>query len=236
MLTYIVRRILYSIPVLIALDVPQLHFHLARRRPAGEPARESRKISHETLQPARAHVPPRPVDPRPLLVLGPGRLHAQARQLAADLAADLARHHRRDRAHAADRSCSRRCIALILGVAVGIYSAIRQYSIFDYIVHVAQLPRLCDADLLARAAPPDPLRRHLSEVERADLLYLGPEQRGHEQHVVARPAAAHRAAGHHATHHQLCAVQPIHARVDARRDQQRTTCAPPARRGCRNAA
>ena len=46
-------------------------------------------------------------------------------------------------------------LALILGVSVGIYSAIRQYSVFDYIVHDDQLPRLRDADLLARAPAAD---------------------------------------------------------------------------------
>ena len=35
------------------------------------------------------------------------------------------------------------------------------------LLHVVQLPRLRDADVLARAAAPDPVRRHLSQVARA---------------------------------------------------------------------
>ena len=42
-------------------------------------------------------------------------------------------------------------LALILGIAVGIYSAIRQYSVFDYMFTGIELPRFRDADLLARA-------------------------------------------------------------------------------------
>ena len=52
--------------------------------------------------------------------------------------------------------------------------------------------------------------------------------------VVARPAAAHRAAGDDARDHQLRALQPLHARLDARRDQHATTCARRARRACRS--
>ena len=57
--------------------------------------------------------------------------------------------------------------------------------------------------------------------QRPDLLHVGPEQPSRRAGVVARPAAASRAAGDHALRHQLRALQPLHARVDARRDQQR---------------
>ena len=76
-------------------------------------------------------------------------------------------------------------LALILGVAVGIYSAIRQYSVFDYTFTWDRLPRLRDADLLARAPAAGELHRHLQQVERPDLLHLRPEQHSGWADVVA---------------------------------------------------
>ena len=61
-------------------------------------------------------------------------------------------------------------------IAVGIYSAIKQYSVFDYVFTSVSflgfaMPTFWLALLLQIL-----VRRHLPEVERADLLHLGPEQ------------------------------------------------------------
>ncbi len=63
-------------------------------------------------------------------------------------------------------------LALLLGVGIGVYSAIRQYSVFDYTRDHVKFPRLRHARVLAGADAPGPVHEHLPEVERQDLLHL----------------------------------------------------------------
>ena len=219
MITYIVRRILYSIPVLIVSTFLSFTFvSLAGQsdaRAEGEPA-----LLAAHGRPDRGALPPQRPDPGPLLLLGAGRLHAQARQLALDAAADLARHHAHDGPHGAvhhplrdPRDHPRRRRRHLLGDPPVL--AVR------LLVHDVQLPRLRDADVLARAAAADPVRRHLPEVERADLLHVGAQQPA-SRDVVARPAAAsRRCRSSRSAIISFARLQPVHARLDARRDQQR---------------
>ena len=175
MLTYIARRILYSIPVLIL----STFFCFAFISLAGDPRQNllsNPKLSREHYA-ALAHtyhldvsIPVRYwywVKDVFTHKLGSSLLTLQP------IWPDITR----TMGHTLQVIVIAELIALVLGIAVGIYSAIRQYSVFDYIVHDDQLPRLRDADLLARAAAADHLHRHLPEVERADLLHVGPEQR-----------------------------------------------------------
>ncbi len=73
MLTYITRRVLYSIPVLLVSSFLSFTFvSLAGDPPAN--LRQNPKVSQLTLHLLAAPVPPRPVDSRSLLVLAAGRL------------------------------------------------------------------------------------------------------------------------------------------------------------------
>ena len=218
MLTYIVRRLLYSIPVLLVSTFLSFTFVSLAGDPVaklrGNPRLPATTVHNIIVQ---NHLN-RSIPVRYWYWLE-GRVHAQARHLARDAPADLAGHHADDRAHGAGDHHR--------GVARARPRRRRRHLLGDppvlglrLLLHVAQLPRLRDADLLAGAAAADPLRRHLPEVERAHLLHVGAEQPA-SRDVVARPAAAHRAAGDDAHDHQLRAVQPLHAGVDARRDQHR---------------
>ena len=86
------------------------------------------------------------------------------------------------------------------------------------LLHDPELHGSRHAGLLAGAAPADPLRRHLPQVARSDLLHLGAEQHGLGD-LVVRSAPAHRAPGGDDLPRQLRALQPLHARRDARRHQ-----------------
>ena len=146
-------------------------------------------------------------------------VHAQARHVAAHVAADLARHHadvrphrpgdpllRGDRARARDRDRH----------LLGDPPVLR----LRLLLHVVQLPQLRHADVLARAAASDPfvdiyLKWHVR------LFYTsGLNNPGHGtwsidrlQHI-ALPVITLALIS-------FAALQPLHAGVDARRDQQR---------------
>ena len=85
-------------------------------------------------------------------------------------------------------------LAIVVGVAVGILSAVRQYSVFDYVATSLSflgfaMPTFWLALLLQILFVDIYLR-----VGRPDLLRLRPEQPARGD-VVARPAPAHRPAG-----------------------------------------
>ena len=201
------------------LDVPELHVHLARRRPAREPAREPELLGADatTCSQHKYHLD-RSIPVRYWYWVE-DVVHAQARLVAPDVAADLARHHADVQPHGAGDPLLRDARAPARG-RVGIFSAIRQYSVFDYFFTSFSflsfaMPTFWLALLLQIL-----VRRHLPQVARAALLHLGAEQPG-PRRVVDRPAAAHRAAGDHALADQLRRLHALHAGVDARRDQQR---------------
>ena len=218
-ITYVARRVLYSVPVLFVSTFLSFIFVSY----AGDPTsnlRQNPQFSAITLAHLRAPVPPRRAGGRPLLVLAAGRLHAQARLVARHVAADLARHPADARAHGAGRVVRGDLRARARHRRRGCYSAVRQYSPFDYFFTTLSFTGSRDAGLLAGAAPADPLRRHLPQVARSDLLHVGAEQHRLGD-LVTRSAPAHRAPGDDDLSRQLRALQPLHARCDARRHQLR---------------
>ena len=130
MLTYIVRRVLYSIPVLIVSSFLIFTFVSL----AGDPLaklRQNPQFSQITLQHLthQYHLD-RPIPIRYGYWLEDVVLHKFGSSLSTQqpIWPDLTRVM----GHTAQLIITAEILALILGVAVGIYSAIRQYSAFDY--------------------------------------------------------------------------------------------------------
>jgi peptide/nickel transport system permease protein len=131
MLTYIARRILYSIPVLFLSTFLSFVFVSYAGNPVGN-LRNNPKISQNTLHLIMIHnhldrsVPVRYVFWLKDLVthkLGNSLLTFQP--IWPDITRTLG--------HTAQVIIISEALAIILGIAVGIFSAIRQYSIFDYL-------------------------------------------------------------------------------------------------------
>ncbi|MDX6486634.1 MAG: peptide/nickel transport system permease protein [Gaiellaceae bacterium] len=131
MLTYIGRRILYTIPVMILSTFLSFVFVSYTGDPVGN-LRQNPRISHHTLQVImdRNHLG----DPIPLRYLywvkdvvthklGNSLLTGQA--IWPDITRTLG--------HTSQVIIISESLAIILGIAIGIFSAIRQYSVFDYV-------------------------------------------------------------------------------------------------------
>ena len=176
MLTYITRRILYSIPVLIVSTFLSFTFVSLAGNPTARCARiRGSRTTRCTTSSTQYHLD-RSIPVRYWYWVQDVFTHKLGNSLV-DLQPiwpDITRTI----GHTAQVIIIAEILALILGVAVGIFSAIRQYSPFDYSFTSLSFLGYRDADVLARAAAPDPLRRHLPEMERADLLHLGSEQPG----------------------------------------------------------
>ena len=86
-----------------------------------------------------------------------------------------------------------------------------------------QLPRPCDARLLARPDAPGAVREHLPLVRHTHLLHREPERRRSRPRdpFRARSSATPCAADHRALRRQHRDVLEVHARLDARGDQLR---------------
>ena len=97
------------------LELPELHASSRSRATRSHSCGSSRTSRIITLNNLRTQYHLDASIPIAVLVLGPGRLHAQARQVARDAPADLARHHADDgrtRCRSCSRpSCSRSCSA-----------------------------------------------------------------------------------------------------------------------------
>jgi peptide/nickel transport system permease protein len=130
MLTYIVRRVLYSIPVLIVSSFLIFTFVSL----AGDPLaklRQNPQFSQVTLQHlTHEYHLDRPIPVRYGYWLEDVVLHKFGSSLATQqpIWPDL----ERVMGHTAQLIITSEILALMLGVAVGIFSAIRQYSAFDY--------------------------------------------------------------------------------------------------------
>ena len=111
-------------------------------------------------------------------------------------------------------------LALILGIAVGIYSAIRQYSVFDYTFTgigflgfamptfwLALLLQMCFTDIYDKW--------NVRIFYTSGLNSIPGGRRGPGTGCSISRCRSD------APHHQLRALQPLHARLDAGRDQQR---------------
>jgi ABC-type dipeptide/oligopeptide/nickel transport system permease component len=130
MLTYIVRRVLYSIPVLIVSSFLIFTFVSL----AGDPLaklRQNPQISQVTLQHlTHEYHLDRPIPVRYGYWIKDVALHKFGSSLATQqpIWPDL----KRVMGHTAQLIITAEVLALLLGIAVGIFSAIRQYSVFDY--------------------------------------------------------------------------------------------------------
>jgi peptide/nickel transport system permease protein len=130
MLTYIVRRVLYSIPVLIVSSFLIFTFVSL----AGDPLaklRQNPQFSQVTLQHlTHEYHLDRPIPVRYGYWLEDVVLHKFGSSLATQqpIWPDL----ERVMGHTAQLIITSEILALMLGIAVGIFSAIRQYSVFDY--------------------------------------------------------------------------------------------------------
>jgi peptide/nickel transport system permease protein len=131
MLTYIVRRVLYSIPVLFLSSFLSFLFVSY----AGNPVallRQNPKINHHTIQ---VLIHQQHLD-KPVVVRYFYWLHdVFADKLGKSLVTlqPLWPQITRTLGHTAQVIIISEVLAIIIGVAVGIYSAIRQYSVFDYL-------------------------------------------------------------------------------------------------------
>jgi ABC-type dipeptide/oligopeptide/nickel transport system permease component len=131
MLTYIVRRILYSIPVLFF----STFFSFLFVSYAGNPVsllRQNPRISHATLEHEilQQHLN-KPVVVRYFYWLQDVFTHKLGNSLVT--LQPLWPQISRTMGHTLQFIVLAELIAIVLGVSVGIYSAIRQYSVFDYL-------------------------------------------------------------------------------------------------------
>ena len=76
-------------------------------------------------------------------------------------------------------------LAILLAIAIRVYSAVRQYSAFDR-RHDLQLPRARDAGVLAGADAPGARRQHLHRIGAPHLLCRAAElaRPGHGYHFL----------------------------------------------------
>ena len=150
MLTYIARRILYSIPVLLVASFLTFWRRADRVRPAGEvPARARTRRSVIPQQRKRLGLD------HPLVVqwwnwltkASRGDLGISERTNNEVLGELIHRLWHDDPAASSGARCSR----LRIAIGIGVYSAVKQYSVGDYAVHRPVLRRLRDAAVLVRA-------------------------------------------------------------------------------------
>lgn len=131
MLTYIARRILYSIPVLFLSTFLSFVFVSYAGNPVGN-LRNNPKISQNTLHLILIHNHlDRSVPVRYWFWLKDVFTHKLGNSLLTfqPVWPDITR----TLGHTAQVIIISEALAIILGIAVGIFSAIRQYSIFDYV-------------------------------------------------------------------------------------------------------
>ncbi len=131
MLTYIVRRILYSIPVLFFSTFLSFIFVAYAGNPLAQ-LRSNPRFSQQTVDNMthQLHLD-LPVVQRYFLWLQDVFTHKLGNSLYTGQA--LWPQITRTMGHTAQFIIISEVLALILGVSIGIYSAIRQYSVFDYL-------------------------------------------------------------------------------------------------------
>src|SRR5436189_6017914 len=131
MLTYIVRRILYSIPVLFFSTFLSFIFVAYAGNPLAQ-LRSNPRFSPQTVENMRHQLHlDLPVIERYFLWLQDVFTHKLGSSLYTGQA--LWPQITRTMGHTAQFIIISEVLAIILGVSIGIYSAIRQYSVFDYV-------------------------------------------------------------------------------------------------------
>src|SRR5438046_6349905 len=131
MLTYIARRALYSIPVLFLSTFLSFIFVSYAGNPLGN-LRSNPRISANTLHLVEVHNHlDKPVVVRYFYWLQDAVTHKLGNSLLTSqpIWPDISR----TLGHTAQVIIISEALALVLGIAVGIFSAIRQYSVFDYL-------------------------------------------------------------------------------------------------------
>jgi len=129
-IAYIIRRLLYSIPVLIASSF--LIFSLVSL--SSDPlavVRANPRFSPQSIPALTAHYHlNRPIPVRYVYWLKDFTLHKGGNSLLTNhpIWPDI----RRVLGHTAQLVLISQLLAILLGVAIGVYSAVRQYSVFDY--------------------------------------------------------------------------------------------------------
>jgi len=129
-ITYVIRRILYSIPVLLAASFLIFSLISLSSDPLAQ-LRANPKFSPDTLAHLRVHFQlNRPIPVRYVYWLKNFVLHKGGDSLLTNHAIwpDI----QRVMGHTAQLVLISELLAILLGVAIGVYSAVRQYSFFDY--------------------------------------------------------------------------------------------------------
>ena len=215
-LTYVARRVLYSVPVLFVSTFLSFVFVSY----AGDPTsnlRQNPQFSAITL----AHLRHRYHLDEPVVVrywywLQDVFTHKLGSSLVTSqpIWPDI----QRTLGHTGQVVLFAEIFALTLGIGAGMYSAVRQYSPFDYFFTTLSftglaMPVFWLALLLQILFVDIYLKWHVRIFYTSGLNSHGLGD------LVARPAPAHRATGSDDLPRQLRAVQPVHARGDARRHQ-----------------
>src|SRR4051794_31955953 len=130
MLTYIIRRLLYSIPVLIATSFLIFTFVSI----TGDPLGRLRANPNITAQPIHSIEHSKNLD-KPVIVRYGYWVHdAVTEQFGTTLFGNrkIWPDLRRVMGHTLQFILTAIIISMVLGIAIGVYSALRQYSMFDY--------------------------------------------------------------------------------------------------------
>jgi peptide/nickel transport system permease protein len=129
-ITYIIRRLLYSIPVLLAASFLIFSLISLSSDPLAQ-LRSNPKFSPDTLAHLRIHFQlNKPIPVRYVYWLKDFVLHKGGDSLLTNhpIWPDI----QRVMGHTAQLVLISELLAILLGVAIGVYSAVRQYSFFDY--------------------------------------------------------------------------------------------------------
>jgi peptide/nickel transport system permease protein len=130
MVTYVVRRLLYSIPVLVASSFLIFSMVSLSSDPLA-PLRGNPRFSPATIPTLTAHYHlNKPVPVRYAYWLKDFVVHKGGNSLLTNrpIWPDI----QRVMGHTAQLVLVSQLLAILLGVAIGVYSAVRQYSVFDY--------------------------------------------------------------------------------------------------------
>ena len=208
MAAYVIRRVLYSIPVLIVSTFLSFTFiSLAGDPRANLRANPNFSVQTYNMLEHKYHLD-RAIPVRYWYWVEDAFTHKLGSSLRTSqpIWPDITRTF----SHTGQVILFSEAIALLLGVAIGIYSAIRQYSVFDYFFTSFSFLSFAMPTFWLALLLQITLRRPLPEVARAALLHLGAEQ-PRPRGVVDRPDATHRAAGDHALADQLRRLHALHA-------------------------
>ena len=216
MLQYVIRRLLYSIVVLIAASFLVFTFVAKTGDPLAA-LRLNPKVSQQSVQNIkdRKHLDD-PISVRygywakDAVTNGFGTTILGDKPILPDLW--------RVMKHTLQLVIVAELLAILIAVGIGVYSALRQYSAFDYTRDDVQLHRSRDARLLVRAHAPGGRRLRLPVDRIQHLPDREPELRRprHGRSLLDRPCAPSRAAGPRAHGREHRHVLALHARVDAR--------------------